>query len=198
MIDIRKSKTLRGLARAVAGVALVWAICAPNAVLAQDRDRDRYADRSYDRITRIEPGTIIAIRTNEFISTDRGDGRIYTGIVDQDVRGDNGRLAIPRGSRVELLARVAPDNDLILDLDSVTVNGDRYAIRSEPNRIESRRDDNVVGAIVGALGGQVRGRNIRIPRDSVLTFRIVRPLDMGVADTGVMRDGRHYHDYRYR
>jgi len=99
---------------------------------------------------------------------------------------------------VELLARVAPDNDLVLDLDSVTVNGDRYAIRSEPNRIESRRDDNVVGAIVGALGGQVRGRNIRIPRDSVLTFRIVRPLDMGVADTGVMRDGRHYHDYRYR
>src|SRR2546425_1071087 len=97
MIDIRKSKTLRGLARAVAGVALVWAICAPNAVLAQDRDRDRYADRSYDRITRMEPGTIIAIRTNEFISTDRGDGRIYTGIVDQDVRGDNGRLAIPRG-----------------------------------------------------------------------------------------------------
>ena len=198
MIDIRKSKTLRGLARAVAGVALVWAAYVPPAVLAQDRDRDRYADRSYDRITRIEPGTIIAVRTNEFISTDRGDGRIYTGIVDQDVRGDNGRLAIPRGSRVELLARVAPDNDLVLDLDSVTVNGDRYAIRSEPNRIESRRDDNVVGAIVGALGGQVRGRNIRIPRDSVLTFRIVRPLDMGVADTGVMRDGRHYHDYRYR
>ncbi len=198
MIDIRKSKTLRGLARAVAGVALVWAAYVPPAALAQDRDRDRYADRSYDRITRIEPGTIIAVRTNEFISTDRGDGRIYTGIVDQDVRGDNGRLAIPRGSRVELLARVAPDNDLILDLDSVTVNGDRYAIRSEPNRIESRRDANVVGAIVGALGGQVRGRNIRIPRDSVLTFRIVRPLDMGVADTGVMRDGRHYHDYRYR
>jgi len=198
MIDIRKSNTLRGLARAVAGVALVWAACVPTAALAQDRDRDRYADRVYDRLTRIEPGTIVAVRTNEFISTDRGDGRIYTGIVDQDVRGDNGRLAIPRGSRVELLARVAPDNDLILDLDSVTVNGDRYAIRSEPNRIESRRDDNVVGAIVGALGGQVRGRNIRIPRDSVLTFRIVRPLDMGVADTGVMRDGRHYHDYRDR
>jgi len=198
MIDIRKSNILCGLVRAVAGLALTWAVCAPNAVLAQDRDRDRYADRSYDRITRIEPGVVIAVRTNEFISTDRGDGRIYTGVVDQDVRGDNGRLAIPRGSRVELLVRVARDNDLILDLDSVTVNGDRYAIRSEPNRIESRRDDSVVGAIVGALGGEVRGHNIRIPRDSVLTFRIVRPLDMGVADNGVMRDGRHYHDYRYR
>ena len=196
MIVIRKSNTLRGLARAVPGLALIWAVCAPSAVLAQDRDRDRYADRVYDRITRIEPGMVIAVRTNEFISTDRGDGRIYTGVVDQDVRGDNGRLAIPRGSRVELLARVAPDNDLVLDLDSVTVNGDRYAVRAASNRVESRRDDNVVGAIVGALGGEVRGRNIRIPRDSVLTFRIVRPLDMGVADEGYMRDGGHYHPYR--
>ena len=194
MIDTFKSNTLRGWARAL-GVAMVWAACVPTAVLAQDRARDRYADRVSDRITRIEPGTVIAVRTNEFISTNRGDGRIYTGIVDQDVRGDNGRLAIPRGSRVELLVRVARDNDLILDLDSVTVNGNRYAIGSEPNRVESRRDDSVVGNIIGALGGEVRGRTIRIPRDSVLTFRIVRPLDMGVADGGFMRDGSHYHNY---
>src|SRR5260370_3861145 len=201
MIDIRKCNTLRGLAKAVAGVALVWAVCVPTAGRAQDRDRyqnrDRYADRSYDRVTRIEPGTMIEVRTNEFISPDRGDGRIYTGVVDQDVRGDDGRLAIPRGSRVELLGRVAPDSDLVLDLDSVTVNGERYAVRTAPNRFEARRDDDgVVGAIVGALGGQYRGRNIRIPRDSLLTFRIVRTLDMGVADEGFMRDGYHYHPYR--
>jgi len=135
------------------------------------------------------------VRTNEYISTNRGDGRIYTGIVDQDVRGDNGRLAIPRGSRVELLVRVARDNDLILDLDSVTVNDQRYGLRTQPNRFESGRDDSVVGTIIGALGGEARGRNIRIPRDSVLTLRISRPLDMGVADGGFMRDGWHYHNY---
>jgi hypothetical protein len=28
-----------------------------------------------------------------------------------------------------------------------------------------------------------------------MTFRLQRPLDMGVADRGIMRDGRHYHDY---
>jgi hypothetical protein len=162
---------------------------------AQDRDRDY--DRDRGRVTRIEPGTMIAVRTNETIDVYRKDNRIYTGIVDQDVRGENGRLAIPRGSSVELVVRVAPDNDLILDLDSVRVNGERYAVKADVNRVESRRDDSVVGAIVGALeGGQVRGRAVRVPRDSILTFRIERPMFMGVADRGFDRDGYHYHDER--
>ena len=136
------------------------------------------------------------MRTNETIDVDRRDQAIYSGTVDQDVRGNDGRLAIPRGSSVELIVRTAADNDLIIDLESVTVNGERYAIKSDVNRQEARRDDGLVGAIVGAIkGGQAQGHAVRIPRDSVLTFRIVRPLDMGVADRGIMRDGRHYHDY---
>jgi hypothetical protein len=121
---------------------------------------------------------------------------VYYGIVDQDVRGGNGRIAIPRGSNAELIVRVARDNDLILDLESVVVNGQRYAIRTDPNRVESQRDNSIVGAIVGAVtGGEVRGRAVRIPRNSVVTFRLDRPLEMGVADRGLTRDGYHYHDY---
>jgi hypothetical protein len=169
--------------------ALIAGLCVP-AAIAQDRDRDRDAYR----MTRIEPGTMIAVRTNETIDTDRGDHRIYTGVVDQDVRGENGRIAIPRGAPVELAIRVAPDNDLILDLESVVVNGQRYGIRTDPNRIESKKDNGLVGAIVGALqGGQVRGREVRVPRDSVLTFRLERPMEMGVEDRGYDRDGHHYH-----
>jgi len=181
-----------------AAVALLWAVFVPPASLAQDRDRDRrYADG--DRwVQRIEPGTMIAVRTNEGINANKGDGRIYTGIVDQDVRDRNGRMAIPRGSRVGLMVRVARDNDLILDLDSVTVEGNRYGIRSEPNRVESRGDDSVVGAIVGAMGGEARGRAVRIQRDSVLTFRLQRPLDINIADRGQERDGYHYHPYPER
>jgi hypothetical protein len=165
-------------------------------LLAQD-DRERRGDRDRDRITRIESGTTIAVRTNETINVERRDDRIYTGIVDQDVRGENGRLAIPRGSSVELIVRVAADNDLILDLDSVKVNGERYAVKADASRIESKRDDSLVGAILGAIqGGQVRGRAVIVPRDSVLTFRIERPLTMGVSDRGYDRDGRHYHDDR--
>ncbi len=164
---------------------------------AQDRDRDRDQDNhDGDRVTKIERGVVIPVRTNDTIDVERKSDQIYTGIVDQDVRGSNGRLAIPRGSRVELIVRVAQDNDLVIDFESVTVNGQRYAIKTEANRQESRRDDSLVGSIVGAIQrGDARGHAVRIPRDSVLTFRIERPLDMGVADRGVMRDGRHYHDY---
>jgi hypothetical protein len=165
---------------------------------AQDRDRDR--DRDWDRdrgvYTRLAPGTIIPIRTNTAIDVDRRDNRVYYGTVDQDVRGDTGRLAIPRGSNAELIVRVAADNDLILDLESVVVNGQRYAIKTDPNRIESQRDNSLVGAIVGAInGGQARGRAVRIPRDTIVTFRLGRPIDMGVADRGITRDGNHYHEW---
>jgi hypothetical protein len=110
--------------------------------------------------------------------------------------GGNGQLAIPRGSRAELIVRVARDNDLILDLESVTVNGQRYAIKTEATRVESGRDNSLVGTIVGAInGGQVQGRSVRIPRDTPLSFRLDRPLEIGVPDRGVTREGRHYHDY---
>jgi hypothetical protein len=167
-------------------------------IQAQNRDRDFDRDRRYegDRITRIQPGTNVTVRTDATIDVERRDNRVYTGIVDQDVRGDDGRLAIPRGSSVELIVRVARDNDLILDLESIMVNGQRYAIKADPNRVESERDNSLVGSIIGAInGGQVQGRAVRIPGGSLLNFRIQRPLDMGVADRGIMRDGRHYHDY---
>src|SRR6266481_59135 len=66
----------------------------------RDRDRDRDGDRDRDRdfATVLEPGTVIPVRTNEPIDVERRDNRVYHGIVDQDVRGGNGRLAIPRGS----------------------------------------------------------------------------------------------------
>jgi hypothetical protein len=171
---------------------LVLALCLAPAISAQDRDRDRGGDRS----VRLEAGAVIPVRTNEAIDVDKGDNRVYTGAVDRDVRGDNGRLVVPRGSNVELIVRISHDKDLILDLESVTVNGQRYGIRTEPKRIESRRDDSLVGGIVGAInGGEARGRAVRVPRDSVVTFRLERALDMGVEDRGVTRDGRHYHDY---
>jgi hypothetical protein len=156
--------------------------------VAQDRDRDR--------LTRIEPGTNLSVRTNQFIDSDRGDNRIYTATVTQDVRGSNGRLAIPRDSQAELIVRVARDNDLVVDLESVTVNGQRYGIQSDVNRVKSRRDDSLVGAIVGAINGsQVRGREVRIGQGTVLTFRLQQPLIVGVVDRGEDRGGNHYHDF---
>jgi len=191
------SKGLYKTARIVGGVSMILALSFSSICWGQDRDRDRDdRDRDRDRVRTLDPGTVIPVRTNESIDVDKGDNRVYTGIVDQDVRNDHDRMVIPRGSRVELMVRISRDNDLILDLDSVMVNGQRYGVKTDPKRVESQHDDSLVGGIIGAVtGGEARGRAVRIPRDSVVTFRLQRPLDIGVEDRGVDRDGRHYHDY---
>jgi len=165
-------------------------------VWGQDRDTDRDdRNRDNDRVRTLDPGTVIPVRTNETIDVDKGDNRVYTGVVDQEVRNNDDRLVIPRDSKVELTVRTSRDNDLSLDLESVVVNGQRYAVKADPKRIESQQDDSLVGGIIGAIkGGQTRGRTVKVPRDTVVTFRLQRPLDIGVADRGRDRDGRHYHD----
>ena len=175
------------------------AVLLTTGAFAQDRDRMREPDAwdaAHNRYTRLVPGTVINVRPSEAIDVERKDYRVYTGVVDQDVMGTNGRLAIPRGSTVELMVRVAPDNDLILDLESVTVRGgERYAIRTDSQRVDSQQP-GLVGAIVGSINGaDVRGRAVRIPRNTLLSFRLDRPLEMGVADRGVERGGYHYHDW---
>jgi hypothetical protein len=145
-------------------------------------------------LRRLEPGTTIAVRTNQMIEVDRQDHRVYTGVVDADVRDTNNRIVVPRGSAVELSVRVARDNELVLDLESIVTNGQRYAIDANSDRAESRREDDIIGTIVGAIkGGDSRGRTVRVPRDSVVSFRLQRPLDVGVADRGYDRNGSHYH-----
>ena len=61
---------------------------------------------------------------------------------------NRGRIAIPRGSKAEQMVGMAPDNDLILDLESVEANGQRYAVRNDPSRVESQRETSLVGAII--------------------------------------------------
>ena len=59
-----------------------------------------------------------------------------------------------------------------------------------------------IGAAAGAAGGAgaqvaTRGRELHIPPESLLTFRLERPLRyVEGPDNGFMRDGHHYHDYR--
>lgn len=186
---MRISRQIVSMQKKLAVFALLTSIALPLAS-AQDRDRDN------DRLSTIDVGTVIPVRTNETIDVERRDNRVYTGVVDQDVRGTNGRLAIPRGSQVELIVRVARDNDLIMDLESVTANGQRYGIRTDAARAESTRDNSLVGSIVGAIqGGEAQGRAVRIPRDSLITFRVARSLDINVPDRGIDREGHHYHDW---
>ena len=193
----RKSAFIKGSFKKLVTVAglVSTALLLVAAASAQDRDRDRDGDRDGDRIARLEPGTIIVVRTNEFIDSDRGDHRIYAATVDQDVRGEHDRIVVPRGSAVELIVRVALDSDVTLDLESLVVNGQRYGLKTDPKHIEAHRDGSLIGGIVGAIsGGEGRGRAVKVARDTVISFRLQRPLELGVPDRGVTRDGQHYHD----
>jgi hypothetical protein len=79
----------------------------------------------------ISAGVSIPVRTSDVINASTEDGRIFTGVVDQDVFDDNGRLAIPRGSTAELMVK-RDSGDLAVDLESLTINGQRYAVDVDP------------------------------------------------------------------
>ena len=93
------------------------------------------AGAQWTALSTIESGTTVQVRTTEPISSESIDGRVYTGTVENEVRDAEGRLAIPAGATAELVVRRGPDNDLVLDLDSVTINNRRYGVDATRNRI---------------------------------------------------------------
>src|SRR3982751_2288961 len=85
---------------------------------------------------RVPTGTQIVVRTNESIDAQHpSDSRIYTGVVDRDVTDNSGRVVIPRGSNAELIMRNSSNNEVVLDLESVNVNGRRYTVNSAPETV---------------------------------------------------------------
>jgi hypothetical protein len=169
--------------RAVLGGSLIAGLLTVQTVHAQnpyDPWQERYGrDGRYDAYTRpsrLEPGTFVTVRTQRPLDTDRVDGRIFPAVVDRDVWDNYGRLAvpaIPRGAPAELRVRTAPDGDLILDLDSVVVDGRRYTVVAQTDRIESRPRGTsgdraaeyvgggaVLGTIIGAIAGGGKGAAI--------------------------------------
>ncbi len=180
-------------------------------------------------------GTSISVRTNDSIDLhNSSDGRIFTGVIDQDVRDPNGNVAIPRGSNTELIVRNVNRNEMVLDLESISVNGRRYITSTSDDAVSGRGGKDglgknsrtgkyvgggaILGTILGAIAGggrgaaigaiaggaagagtqvMTRGRDVRVPSESVITFRLDRPLTVGRGqyerDNGVTRGGRHYH-----
>ena len=91
----------------------------------------------------IGTGTSITVRTSEKINVKKSDGRIFAGVVDQDVRDANNGVAIPKGSQVELTVKQLAKNDLVLDLESVTVSGQRYALTADDAAMGTEQKDGI-------------------------------------------------------
>lgn len=147
----------------------------------------------------IPAGTTISIRTNDRVDARRSDGQVFGGAVSQEITDETGRVSVPRGAHAEFTVRNLSDRSLVLVLESVDVNGVRYAVTTSSIRsggLTGRR--SLVGSIADALASDNQGtataggpgagrgfqlfgsgRNIRIPAEAVLTFRLVEPLQMG-------------------
>jgi hypothetical protein len=147
--------------RNVMGVAAAAMLFAPSA-----------GAQSWTFVDPIPAGTSIQIRTTDKIDTQSIDGRIYTGTVENDVRDVQGRLAIPAGATAELVVRRVSDDEIVLDLDSVMINGRRYGVDATRNRVGTSgvdvRDSGIGanretarnvggGAVLGAILGAVIG-----------------------------------------
>jgi hypothetical protein len=182
---------LRGLALGTATVAAGVGLVAVGASAAQ-------LNGSREAFTQLNRGMVISIRTIDPIDTRSANNRVYRAVVDQEAWGENGRLAIPRDSPAELIVRTR-DDSLVLDLESVTVRGQRYAVQTDPNRIAGTSGtDALVGSVLDATRGAIDGTEVRLPRGMSVTFRLERSLEVGIPDRGRTRNGFHYHDYFYR
>ena len=121
------------------------------------------------RADTIASGTTIPVRTNDAIDARNTDnGRVYSAVVDRDVFDDNNRIAIPRGSDVELMVRDTGHHTLALDLEAVVIEGKRYSVATYHVTREGNEKDGVGvnrrtgkfvggGALFGTLLGAVAG-----------------------------------------
>jgi hypothetical protein len=137
----------------------------PQAAYQGDGDRNR-------GFMMVPAGAEISIRTNEGIDAhDAAEGRSYSAQVARDVADTNGRIVIPRGSDARLMVR-GSGNQIALDLQSVSVNGQRYTLdtdeleRGRQGLGENKRTGEfvgggaVLGAVIGALAGGGKGAGI--------------------------------------
>lgn len=193
---------------------------------ADDHSHDNHEHPAETAITtttyELPPGTQISVRNEETIDSGRAvEGQRFAAEVTRDVRDSAGNVVIPRGSNTQIVIKSASRgghfrgaSDLVLDLASVSVDGQMYQL-STRDLAERGRDGlgankrtgefvgggAAVGAIIGAIAGHGKGAaigagsgagagaltqiltkgSIKVPVESVLTFRLDRPLSVVAA-----------------
>src|SRR5207244_7480739 len=89
--------------------------------------------------TRVLPvGTELPVRNEEAIdSTNAVEGQVYAAEIAGDVRDAEGAVVIPRGSNAQIVIKSAPRggrvrgaSEMVLDLQSVSIDGQRLLIRT--------------------------------------------------------------------
>jgi len=160
MTSTKSSFAFNSVARLLIG-AMILSLCIATGASAQ--------------VGTIDAGTTLNVRTNQTIDVKENNGQTFSGVVDQDVMNRQGTVAIPRGSNVELVVRNVSNNEMALDVNAITVNGQRYTVDTQDNVINSQQKEGigankrtgkyvgggaVLGAIIGAIAGGGKGAAI--------------------------------------
>jgi hypothetical protein len=160
-------------------IVLLTVAAIVSAAIAVTEPASAQVSRTSQARTTIDADTTFVVRTSEAIDVKNADGLVFAGTIEEDVLDRNGDVAIPAGSTVELLARKNGD-EMTLDLDSVTVGGERYAVLADSNtvgtsgRLEAGASTiganretatyigggALLGSIIGAVAGGGRGAAI--------------------------------------
>jgi len=160
------------------------------------------ADRANPRAPsarRIEApaGTELVVRTIETIdSRNFGADQTFSALVERAVSDETGRIIISKGSSAQLVLRQVSSggktggSEMVLDVQSITIEGRRYLISKA-----DLTDDNetgigtiadggkatAIGYLIGAADGAATqvlttGREVKVPPDTVLRFRLDKPV----------------------
>jgi hypothetical protein len=149
----------------------------PAAASASPRPRP---DRTAIKTTTFEvpAGTQVSVRNDELIDSSKAtEGQTYAAEVTDDVRDAKGDVVIPRGANAQLViksvssgGRIRGASDLVLDIQSVSVAGQQFAV-STTDLVKEGKDGvgankrtaeyagggAALGAVIGAIAGQGKG-----------------------------------------
>jgi hypothetical protein len=121
-------------------------------------------------------GAVINVRTLEVIDSQvTPNGKYIAGIVDDDVAGSDGRLAIPAGTHVVLVVRDVGREGAVshatLGLFSIEVDGHSHRFNG------GVKDGATLRLSEDATQGASR-RTVHLEADSHVTFKLDAPLDL--------------------
>jgi hypothetical protein len=129
----------------------------------------------------VPEGTKVSVRTDDTInSATAAEGQTYASEVTDDVLDANGDVVIPHGSNAQIVIRSASKggrfrgaSDLVLDLQSVSVEGQEYVVSTtdlqqsgkqglgaNKRTAEYTGGAAALGAIIGAIAGGGKGAAI--------------------------------------
>ena len=191
-------------------------------------DSDSYHEHHYHptraeihtKTYELSAGTQVSVRSEETIdSATAAEGQTYAAEITDDVLDANGDVVVPHGANAQIVIRSASKggrfrgtSDLVLDLQSITVEGQQYLISTTDLKESGKQGLGAnkrtaeytggaaaLGAIIGAIAGGgkgaaigvgagagggaltqilTKGSAIRVPAETVLTFKLDKPVQI--------------------